>query len=73
MRSFTGEEWQKLSPEIIQQIKNAREAAKNEYKKRKVGTVGNGADNEADQHEQVKPELPTDSVASNGNNFGSDA
>jgi hypothetical protein len=27
-RNFTAEEWQKLSPEVIQQIKNAREAAK---------------------------------------------
>jgi hypothetical protein len=72
-RSFTGEEWQKLSPEIIQQIKNAREAAKNENKKRKVAAVGNSADDEADKHDQAEADLPTDNVASNGNNFGSGA
>jgi hypothetical protein len=68
-----GEEWQKLSPEIIQQIKKAREAAKNEHKKRKVAAVGNSADDEADKHDQAEADLPTDNVASNGNNFGSGA
>jgi hypothetical protein len=71
--NFTAEEWQKLSPEVIQQIKNAREAAKSENKKRKVAAVGNATPDETAYKEQASANPSAEDVASNGNSFGNGA
>jgi hypothetical protein len=53
-RNFTAaEEWQKLSLEVIRQIKNAREAAKSENKKRKAAVVSKATLDETAHKEQA--------------------
>lgn len=69
-RNFTKDEWTKLSTEVIQQIKDARTAAKENAKKRKVAAAAANPDDSAAH--QVEDE-PSEDIASNGSNFGSGA
>jgi hypothetical protein len=71
-RNFTNEEWHKLSPEVVQQVRDAREAAKAANKKRNVAAISAGTEVEA----VVAPaEIAEESstIASNGSGFGSGA
>jgi hypothetical protein len=69
-RNYTNAEWGKLSPEIIQNIRDAQEAAKANAKKRNVAavvaTVGAPVN-------EVTVEAKEEAVASNGSSFGSGA
>ena len=70
-RNFTKDEWIKLSPEVMQQIKDAREAAKQAGKKRHVAAVAaNPAEDNGPEHNE---EGQGDNMASNGNSFGAGA
>jgi hypothetical protein len=69
-RSYTNEEWSKLSPEIIQNIRDAREAAKADVKKRNVAAVVAAVEAPV---QEVAIEAEEEAVASNGSSFGSGA
>lgn len=71
-RNFSNDEWRKLSPEIIQQVRDAREAGKavTGAKKRNVAAMATEPEEELGD----KPdEEQQDQVASNGVRFGSGA
>lgn len=73
-RNFTRDEWVKLSPEIMQQVKEAREAAKaNRNKKRNVSAAGAAPEKGGGGKEPMETEDQQEAVPSNGNNFGSGA
>ena len=68
-RNFTSDEWAKLSPDIIQQIKDARTA--NRAKKRNVAAVV--AEPEPPGAVTAPAEVENSTLASNGSSFGSGA
>jgi hypothetical protein len=69
-RNYTNEEWGKLSPEIIQNIRDARAAAKDNAKKRNVAAVVAAVEAPV---KEVAVEAEEEAVASNGSSFGSGA
>ena len=70
-RNFSNDEWRKLSPEVMQQVRDAREAGKAAgAKKRNVAAVTAEPEEETgDKPEEEQQET----VASNGTGFGSGA
>jgi hypothetical protein len=69
-RNYTNEEWGKLSPEIILNIRDAREAVKANAKKRNVAAVVAAVGAPVNE---VTVEAEEEAVASNGSSFGSGA
>jgi hypothetical protein len=69
-RNYSDEEWSKLSPEIIQNIRDAREAAKANAKKRNVAAVVAAVEAPV---QEVAVDTKEEAAASNGSSFGSGA
>jgi hypothetical protein len=69
-RNYTNEEWSKLSPEFIQNIRDAREAAKANAKKRNVAAVVAAVEVPV---QEVAVDAEEEAEASNGSSFGSGA
>jgi hypothetical protein len=69
-QNFSADEWRKLSPEVIQQVRDARVTAKaNGAKKRNVAAVTAEPDEETGNNRDEQQEQ----VVSNGSAFGSGA
>jgi hypothetical protein len=69
-RNYMNEEWSKLSPEIIQNIRDSREVAKANAKKRNIAAVVAAVEAPV---QEVAVDAEEEAVVSNGSSFGSGA